>query len=257
MGEFYLEKARRKRSTQPIRMLSECRAYYSQEYRLNMLRQALRKAMSDMDMGVTQYWALIDADGSGFLDREEFEGVMSLSGVLSSQMEIDTCIEQFNVGPEEITQDVYYDWLLSTDTARMNQPRRRSKGDDHRDVLLLQREAESALQTHEQWARSPHAAWIQELSAELDSEGRVALLAKQRLREFLLSADELEKTSELLQHDINLLSSVWVISLADIECHELVARTNTCEVFRATYRHHWEVAVKKIANEKGKEVNPL
>ena len=43
-------------------MLSECRAYYSQEYRLNMLRQALRKAMSDMDMGVTQYWALIDAD---------------------------------------------------------------------------------------------------------------------------------------------------------------------------------------------------
>ena len=47
--------------------------------------------------------------------------------------------------------------------------------------LLLQREAESALQTHEQWARSPHAAWIQELSAELDSEGRVALLAKQRL----------------------------------------------------------------------------
>ena len=68
--------------------------------------------MSDMDMGVTQYWALIDADGSGFLDREEFEGVMALSGVLSSQMEIDTCIEQFNVGPEEITQDVYYDWLL-------------------------------------------------------------------------------------------------------------------------------------------------
>jgi len=97
--------------------------------------------MSDMDMGVTQYWALIDADGSGFLDREEFEGVMALSGVLSSQMEIDTCIEQFNVGPEEITQDVYYDWLLSTDTAWMNQPRRRSKGDDHRDVLLLQREA--------------------------------------------------------------------------------------------------------------------
>ena len=44
-------------------MLAECRAYYSQEYRLNMLRQALRKAMSDMDMGVTQYWALIDADG--------------------------------------------------------------------------------------------------------------------------------------------------------------------------------------------------
>ena len=93
--------------------------------------------MSDMDMGVTQYWALIDADGSGFLDREEFEGVMALSGVLSSQMEIDTCIEQFGVGPEDITQDVYYDWLLSTDTAWMNQPRRRSKGDDHRDVCLL------------------------------------------------------------------------------------------------------------------------
>ena len=68
-----------------------------------MLRQALRKAMSDMDMGVTQYWALIDADGSGFLDREEFEGVMALSGVLSSQMEIDTCIEQFNVGPVSYT----------------------------------------------------------------------------------------------------------------------------------------------------------
>ena len=34
-----------------------------------------------------------------FLDSEDFACVMALSGVLSSQMEIDTCIEQFNVGP--------------------------------------------------------------------------------------------------------------------------------------------------------------
>ena len=100
LGEFYLQKARRKRSTQPIRMLSECRAYYSQEYRLNMLRQALRKAMSDMDMGVTQYWALIDADGSGFLDREEFEGVMALSGAMSasSRHRRDSCPSHDDVG---------------------------------------------------------------------------------------------------------------------------------------------------------------
>lgn len=46
---------------------------------------------------------------------------------------------------------------------------------------LLQREAEHALQTHEQWARSPHAAWVQELGAELtDAEARPALLGKQR-----------------------------------------------------------------------------
>ena len=95
LGEFYLQKARRKRSTQPIRMLSECRAYYSQEYRLNMLRQALRKAMSDMDMGVTQYWALIDADGSGFLDREEFEGVMALSGATSASFAPSTRLVSF------------------------------------------------------------------------------------------------------------------------------------------------------------------
>ena len=94
MGEFYLEKARRKKQSTPIRMLAECRAYYSQEYRLNMLRQALRKAMSDMDMGVTQYWALIDADGSGFLDREEFEGVMALSGAISASR--DSCPSHFH-----------------------------------------------------------------------------------------------------------------------------------------------------------------
>lgn len=46
---------------------------------------------------------------------------------------------------------------------------------------LLQREAEHALRTHEQWARSPHAAWVQELGAELTSaEARSVLLAKQR-----------------------------------------------------------------------------
>ena len=46
---------------------------------------------------------------------------------------------------------------------------------------LLQREAEHALQTHEQWARSPHASWVQDLAAELTgAEARAALLARQR-----------------------------------------------------------------------------
>ena len=46
---------------------------------------------------------------------------------------------------------------------------------------LLHREAAAALATHEQWARSPHATWIQTLAAELGAEARRSLLEKQRL----------------------------------------------------------------------------
>lgn len=144
LGDFFHQRARSpKKQHKPIAMLVEARAYYSQDYRVNMLRAALRAGMSAMNMGVTQYWALIDADGSGFLDREEFEGVLRLSSVISTPMEIDACLEQVqdDMPTGEITQDVYYNWLLSTDDAWMNAPRRRQRDDDHRDVLLLKREA--------------------------------------------------------------------------------------------------------------------
>jgi len=40
-----LKAKRPRRQRRPDRIFTECRAYYSQEYRLNMLRRALRDAM--------------------------------------------------------------------------------------------------------------------------------------------------------------------------------------------------------------------
>ena len=45
---------------------------------------------------------------------------------------------------------------------------------------LLQREAGRALQTHDMWARSPHAGWVRTLLGELGEAHRGALLARQR-----------------------------------------------------------------------------
>ena len=55
--------------------------------------------------------------------------------------------------------------------------------------LLLQREAERALETHAQWARSPHAAWIQTLLGDLSDGSRDSLLARQR-RLYTMVADD-------------------------------------------------------------------
>ena len=50
---------------------------------------------------------------------------------------------------------------------------------------VLSREAALAMETRERWARSPTAAWIQELCGELTAADRVAVLAKQRALESL------------------------------------------------------------------------
>ena len=42
---------------------------------------------------------------------------------------------------------------------------------------LLKREADRALATHEQWARSPNAAWVQTLLAELGPGARTTLMS--------------------------------------------------------------------------------
>ena len=52
LGTFGLAAKKRRRRKRPIRLFREVRAYYSQEYRLNMLRKALRDAMHRYDMGV-------------------------------------------------------------------------------------------------------------------------------------------------------------------------------------------------------------
>lgn len=54
---------------------------------------------------------------------------------------------------------------------------------------LLRAQADEALRTHDRWVRSPRASWIRMLLAELDSDARAALLAKQRRMRTLVADD--------------------------------------------------------------------
>ena len=123
-------------------LFTELRAFYSQEYRLHMLRCALRDAMQRNDMGLNAYWCAIDADGSGALDREELSDAIESAGVQSTSMEIDALMEAIDVGKAGlITQDVFYHWLLSTDDQWMDKKRRKHPEDDHNNLALLLRES--------------------------------------------------------------------------------------------------------------------
>ena len=74
---------------------------------------------------------------------------------------------------------------------------------------LLQREAERARETHEQWARSPHAAWVQTLLSELGPTARMALLGKQRKMATLAADDSLTRW-ELSADWATLVLTLWL-----------------------------------------------
>ena len=96
-------------------LFTELRAFYSQEYRLHMLRCALRDSMHRNDMGLNAYWNAIDADGSGALDRQELANAITEAGVETSSMEIDALMEAIDEDKSGlVTQEVFYHWLLST-----------------------------------------------------------------------------------------------------------------------------------------------
>lgn len=105
----------RKKAQRGADLFTELRAFYSQEYRLHMLRCALRDSMHRNDMGLNAYWNAIDADGSGALDRQELANAITEAGVETSSMEIDALMEAIDEDKSGlVTQEVFYHWLLST-----------------------------------------------------------------------------------------------------------------------------------------------
>ncbi|KAH8054130.1 serine/threonine kinase [Aureococcus anophagefferens] len=133
---------RRKKANRGADLFTELRAFYSQEYRLHMLRCALRDSMHRNDMGLNAYWNAIDADGSGALDRQELANAITEAGVETSSMEIDALMEAIDEDKSGlVTQEVFYHWLLSTDDSWMERKRRAAPDDDHNDLALLLRES--------------------------------------------------------------------------------------------------------------------
>jgi len=132
----------RKKANRGADLFTELRAFYSQEYRLHMLRCALRDSMHRNDMGLNAYWNAIDADGSGALDRQELANAITEAGVETSSMEIDALMEAIDEDKSGlVTQEVFYHWLLSTDDSWMERKRRAAPDDDHNDLALLLRES--------------------------------------------------------------------------------------------------------------------
>eukprot|EP00628_Pelagophyceae_sp_CCMP2097_P029063 CAMPEP_0184197788 /NCGR_PEP_ID=MMETSP0976-20121227/6191_1 /TAXON_ID=483370 /ORGANISM="non described non described, Strain CCMP2097" /LENGTH=425 /DNA_ID=CAMNT_0026502265 /DNA_START=1 /DNA_END=1274 /DNA_ORIENTATION=+ len=124
----------------------ELRCFYSQSYRVQMVRSALRAEMERA--GFTMYWALIDTDENGTLDRQELAAAVAAAGVDVSDMEVgalfDDVAEPGNDETDEraVTEDGFYEWVLSTRDRWMVQARRLNDGGDpHCDVGLLLRES--------------------------------------------------------------------------------------------------------------------
>ena len=74
---------------------------------------------------------------------------------------------------------------------------------------LLQREANLALQTHDQWARSPGASWIKSLSSELPKSARPALFERQR-KLSTLAADDFAARWEARGEFASLVVELWL-----------------------------------------------
>ena len=132
----------KKRRERDADLFTELRAFYSQDYRLHMLRCALRDSMHRNDMGLNAYWNAIDTDGSGELDRDELGNAIEQAGVETSAMEIDALMDAIDANKTGVVnQEVFYHWLLSTDDAWMEKKRRTNPDDDHNDLALLLRES--------------------------------------------------------------------------------------------------------------------
>jgi len=75
---------------------------------------------------------------------------------------------------------------------------------------LLAKEAEQAMRTHAQWARSPTASWIQDLLSELGATERSTVLAKQRkLQTF--AADDFAAQWEHGSEVASLIVELWLV----------------------------------------------
>jgi len=76
-------------------------------------------------------------------------------------------------------------------------------------AALLKRRAEVARQTHDRWVRSPRAAWIQSLLAELGPPAREELLALQR-RHTTLAAEDFATRWELGAEWAGRVVALWL-----------------------------------------------
>ena len=74
---------------------------------------------------------------------------------------------------------------------------------------LLQREANRALQTRDQWARSPSASWIKSLSSELPKSARPELFERQR-KLSTLAADDFAARWEARGKFATLVVELWL-----------------------------------------------
>ena len=76
---------------------------------------------------------------------------------------------------------------------------------------LLVREADLALRTHEHWARTPQAAWIQRLLSELPDEARPSLIERQR-KLSTVAADDFGVRWELMSSFASHVIDLWFSS---------------------------------------------